>query len=466
VASYAIPPASFAASRRVRHTQLRLRMIRGEWADDYAEYRLQRIGTVRASAWGPPETLDCPMRDLPRSVSVLHIEPMDVRHLADDAAAEEVRTRLGYMGAQEVLGEAQFLTEALNECAIKLEVLDDGRMSLRQVTPDLLEGIAADGRPGVPVVLWEWILRDVDGRTQYVRDYWDIRDPLAPVREIRAADDQVIERLEWPEVHTRADGRAVLPYSLRHSIAAPLSLWNPEYRRETVGGTFRLAVHSDMIDHSITNAAFKQKYGVNIQPMGASTMDAGGQPVQSVPGDPASILLFETDSNAPPGAQAILDQFDESAPITEMQDVLERRRGQLASMWGVNASDLVRSSPNPTSGVALSLSRAGIREVQRNRSPIYRPHDERLCAMLAVAMNRTDGGTRPESGYSVRYQLLPLSQGEQDQRTRETLEMHRLGLFSKAEARARITGEDIEQAEAKISRIISTAPQTPEEGTQ
>ena len=339
-------------------------------------------------------------------------------------------------------------------------------MSLRQVTPDLLEGIAADGRPGVPVVLWEWILRDVDGRTQYVRDYWDVRDPLAPVREIRAADDQVIERLEWPEVHTRADGRAVLPYSLRHSIAAPLSLWNPEYRRETVGGTFRLAVHSDMIDHSITNAAFKQKYGVNIQPMGASTMDAGGQPVQSVPGDPASILLFETDSNAPPGAQAILDQFDESAPITDMQDVLERRRGQLASAWGVNPGDLVRASPNPSSGVALSLSRAGIREVQRNRSPIYRPHDERLCAIVATAMNRTDGGTRPESGYSVRYQLLPLSQGEQDQRTRETLEMHRLGLFSKAEARARITGEDIEQAEAKISRIISTAPQTPEEGTQ
>ena len=466
MASFAIPPAIFAGSKRVRHTQLRLRMIRGEWADDYAEYRLQRIGTVRASAWGPPETLDCPMRDLPRAVSVLHIEPMDVRHWADDAAAEEVHERLGYMGAQEVLGEAQFLTEALNECAVKLEVLDDGRMSLRQVTPDLLGGISADGRPGVPAVLWEWVLRDVGGSLQYVRDFWDVRDPLAPVREIRAADDQVIERLDWPSVHVRADGRAVLPYSLRHSIGAPLGLWNPEYRRETVGGTFRLAVHSDMIDHSITNAAFKQKYGVNVQPMGASTMDAGGQPVQSVPGDPASILLFETDSNAPPGAQAILDQFDESAPITEMQDVLERRRSQLASMWGVNASDLVRASPNPTSGVALSLSRAGIREVQRNRSPIYRPHDERLCAMLAVAMNRTDGGTRPESGYSVRYQLLPLSQGEQDQRTRETLEMHRLGLFSKAEARARITGEDIEQAEAKIARIISTAPQTPEEGTQ
>lgn len=465
---YAQPPPSLMHSPRVRHTQLRIRMLDGAWADDYGAYRAQRIGTARSAAWGAAEVMACPLRDLADQVSVLYVEEPAIGSTADPDAAADVLERWRLMNAQQVLSRAQFLTEALNECAVRVDVLADGRMSLRPVTPDYLDGDALHGRPGSPGWIGEWLIRETAQGPVWVQDHWDLRDPGNPRHTTRDAEGAVVETLEWPAEFRRADGSAVLPYSLRHSMPAPLSLWNPYYRRETVGGTLRLGVLSDMIDHSFVNAAFRQKYGINAVPLGAATReDDGGAPIQQVAADPASILLFQLDPDAPPGAQASLDQFDESAPIADMQDVYERRLGMLAQSWGINPANLVRASPNPSSGVALSLSRAGIREVQRQRAPLYRDRDEQLAALTAIVMNRLDGGARPESGYRIRYQLLPLSQGEQDQLVRETMEMLRAPggpLLTPAEARARITGEDLETARAALASV-QTPPQTPEEGT-
>ena len=138
-----------------------------------------------------------------------------------------------------------------------------------------------------------------------------------------------------------------------------------------------------------------------------------------------------------------------------MQDVYERRLAMLAQSWGLNPSDLVRASADARSGVALSLSRAGVREVQQRRAPVYRPHDERLAAMTAAVMNRLDGGTRPEGGYRVAYGLLPLSVGEQKQIKEDALDLLERGLLSPAEARARVLGESIEAARLGIARIAT-----------
>jgi hypothetical protein len=73
--------------------------------------------------------------------------------------------------------------------------------------------------------------------------------------------------------------------------------------------------------------------------------------------------------------------------------------------------------------------------------------------MTAAAMNRLDGGSRPENGYRVACALLPLSVGEQAQIERETLALLDRGLLSPAEARARILGESVQTATAALAGI-------------
>ena len=175
--------------------------------------------------------------------------------------------------------------------------------------------------------------------------------------------------------------------------------------------------------------------------------------------DPTSILMFEFVDDKQQGMQW---QWKSGAEIDKMQDVYERRLAMLAQSWGLSPADLVRSSADPRSGVALSLSRAGTREVQRRRAPVYRPHDQRLAAMTAAAMNRLDGGSRPEGGYRVEYALLPLSTGEQAQLTTETLALLDRGLILPAEARARILGENVDTARAALASVPPTADEAGE----
>jgi hypothetical protein len=91
--------------------------------------------------------------------------------------------------------------------------------------------------------------------------------------------------------------------------------------------------------------------------------------------------------------------------------------------------------------------------------------------MTAAAMNRLDGGTRPESGYRVEYALLPLSTGEQQQLERETLALYDRGLIPAEVAVARIMGTTPDAARAQLDQArragtLSTSSPTAEEAEQ
>ena len=461
--TYTLLPPARMGSARVQHTQLRLRMLHGTWHDDLRKHIMQAVGPLRARAWGPPQLVACPARDLAESVSVLYDDDVQVSH-SDQLAALDIERRWQTMQARADMQRAQVVTEMCNEAGRFLHVdPDTGRMRLRIVSPDLLDGHSDPVRPGIPVELSEWTHRLVDGRWVWVRESWDIRDPDRPAYRVLSVEgDDITSRVhgrhfgggpdadpgEWPEVYRWSDGRPFLPWSLTHSVASPASLFSPWYRVETIEATMVAARHSAYIDHSMTHAANPQRNVYNMAPAGSQVREAAdGSPAAVVAGDSASVLAWEPIAE---DVQAMQWQWQAGAEVGTMQDVYERRLGLIAQSWGLSPSELVRQSSDPRSGVALSLSRAGQREVQMRRAPVYSPHDERLAAMTAAVMNRQDGGTRPEYGYQVSYALLPMSTGEQQQVERETLALLDRRLISRAEARARILGETVESATARL----------------
>ena len=499
LASLARPPGD------VEHTQLRLRLLDGLAQADLRQYIVRRVGALRAQAWGQPQRTTCALADLSAAVAVLYVQDPTVSHpgaaaaprlptdSADAAAslrarmaaeaqqaavAEQVADvveRLRISGLWQVAGEAQRLCEALNECAIHVEI-DGGRIIWRLVTPDLLQGLPAPGRPGEPEVLAEWRPRDVvkpGGKPElmWLADVYDVSDPAAPAFRIIDEDGVDRTRLVMSDVPdggfvgtayrwryepspSYPDGRPFIPYSIRHAEAAPRALFSPWRRIETVDATMEACSLDTMTSHVCTQASFPLTYVSGGELITEQVVDPQGRPIARAPTlDPAAIQRV---TSTEPGQQGKIEVVRNETDPLMLMDVSERLVARCASAWGLGPSDVQRTAADSRSGIALAVSSEGRRRMQASRAPIYRPADERLVGMLAALLNRASvaGVTdRPESGWQVSYTLSPLSPQERSQRQAEAQALYAAGAISLAEMRSMITGETTTQASAALTAI-------------
>lgn len=458
----------------VQHTQLRRRILDGQAGDDLRAYVLRRIGPVRARAWGQPTRTSNPLRDLSAAVAVLYEQPPIVTHpQADALAINDVAERLRLSSLWSYAAEAQHLTEALNEAAIRVDLIE-GRLRWRVVTPDLLEGVGLPDDLGTPGLLREWRVRTVRGEPAWYADELDVLDEDAPHYRVLGADnDDVTEQVlgqrydgdAYPYRYAPTPryplGRPFIPYSLRHSQAAPRGLFSPWWRVETVDGTLEAGLVASMIAHVTAQASFPTTVVVGARPMGASqVVDDQGRPVaQQIVLDPSAIQFFEA---LDPQQQPVITVLRNETDVLMLQELAERQAAGLTGAWGLSASDIQRTAADSRSGVALMVSDTGRRRMQAARAPVYQTHDERLVGMVAALLNsEAIGGRddRPESGWGVRYTLSPLSPMERSQRLAEAAEALRLGLFNRAEARAHITGEDLVTAGRLLPAAIPSSPE-------
>lgn len=498
LASLARPPGD------VEHTQLRLRLLDGLAQQDIREYIVRRVGTLRAQAWGQPQRTTCALADLSAAVAVLYVQDPTVSHPgaaapvlpaeSADAAARlrarmaaeaqqavvaaqvaDVVERLRISGLWQVAGEAQRLCEALNECAIHVEI-DGGRIIWRLVTPDLLQGLPAPGRPGEPEVLAEWRPRHVTRpgarpELMWLADVYDVSDPAAPA--FRIVDEDGVDRTRlvlsdvpdggfvgaayrWRYAPSASypDGRPFIPYSLRHAEAAPRALFSPWRRIETVDATMEACSLDTMTSHVCTQASFPLTYVSGGEIITEQVVDPQGRPIARAPTlDPAAIQRV---SSTEPGQQGKIEVVRNETDPLMLMDVSERLVARCASAWGLGPSDVQRTAADSRSGIALAVSSEGRRRMQASRAPIYRPADERLVGMLCALLNRSGVGgivDRPESGWQVSYTLSPLSPQERSQRQAEAQALYAAGAISLAEMRAMITGETTTQASAALADI-------------
>jgi hypothetical protein len=482
------PPSLMSLARPpgdVEHTQLRLRLLDGLAQQDLREYIVRRVGALRAQAWGQPQRTTCALADLSAAVAVLYVQDPTVSHpgaagtgpdaVTVAAQVADVVERLRISGLWQVAGEAQRLTEALNECAIHVEI-DAGRIIWRLVTPDLLQGLPAPGRPGEPEVLAEWRPRHVvkpGGRSElmWLADLYDISDPAAPA--FRVVDEDGVDRTRlvmsdvpdggfvgaayrwrYEPSTSHPAGRPFIPYSLRHAEAAPRALFSPWRRIETVDATMEACSLDTMTSHVCTQASFPLTYVSGGELITEQVVDPQGRPIARGPTlDPAAIQRV---SSTEPGQQGKIEVVRNETDPLMLMDVSERLVARCASAWGLGPSDVQRTAADSRSGIALAVSSEGRRRMQASRAPIYRPADERLVGMLCALLNRAGVGgivDRPESGWQVSYTLSPLSPQERSQRQAEAEALFAKGAISRAEMRAMITGETTTQASAALAEI-------------
>lgn len=468
----------------VEHTQLRLRLLDGLAQDDLRAYIVRRVGEVRARAWGQPQRTTCALGDLSAAVAVLYVQDPTVSHA--DAAGEgsgaaavaarvaDVVERARISGLWQTAGEAQRLTEALNDCAIHVEI-DQGRIIWRIVTPDLLQGLPQPGRPSEPQVLAEWRPRMVarDGKPaawEWLADLYDLRDVDAPAFRIvdetgadmtRLVMDDVPDggfvgagyRWRYEPSPSYPLGRPFIPYSLRHAQAAPRSLFSPWGRVETVDATLEACSVDTMTSHVCGQNSFPFTW-TNGDLITEQIVDPNGRVIAKAPTlDPAAIHKIAV--SEPGQSPTVACVRNETDPLMLM-DVSERLVARCASAWGLGPADVQRTAADARSGIALAVSSEGRRRMQASRAPVYRPHDEKLLGMLAALLNRAEvaGITdRPETGWQVSYTLSPLSPQERSQRQAEAQALYTAGAISLAEMRAMITGETVTQASAALAAI-------------
>ena len=461
-------PGDPLEAARIRHTRLRRRLLDGAHRQDVVDRRLRLLGSVRSAAHGDVDLSANPFRVINRERAVLYNSPPDVRH-----DSGEIPDLLGPDGALStgglwsMMSRFQAWTLGCREYLIRVHIGSDGLPKFRPVAPDMVIASPSEDSPDTPIAIREWRMRrhPQTGRPIWTADLIDISDPENPiyrVEEVRA-DHQPGADLSiaflgasfsgdaYP--YRDSDGRPVLPYVLYHAENLGDRLWDTYEEIELVEGSLNLAGLLSLWTHSMRDASWPQRYAVNAQPAGMSTVESDNTRRSEVVADPATVLLLEAIEE---GMQPQIGQWKAGVDVSSMITAIDAYAVRLAQDAGVPPSDLQRLGGTARSGYAIALSDSGKRQQQRRYRLQFKRSDERLIALVAQLLNRATGSTYPESGYSVVHQEIPLSPQELKERRTHLLEIARAGLISRTRAYQELNpGISREQAERDLAIIAA-----------
>jgi hypothetical protein len=181
-------------------------------------------------------------------------------------------------------------------------------------------------------------------------------------------------------------------------------------------------------------------------------VDQNGRTVrQELVTDPATLLALEAIVRDSP---VEVGQFQPGGDPVAAMEAMQAYAAWLMHDAGISGSDLLRTSGDPRSGYALSLSNECKRAAQRRNAPQFRDADQRLVALSAILLNRATGSALPEDGYSVVYTAIPQSPEELQARRQHLLDLMGKGLMSKVDVYMELhPGLTREQAAKELQRI-------------
>lgn len=461
-------PSEPAEAARIRHTRQRRRMLDGAHRQDVVDRRLRLLGSVRSAAHGDVDLSANPFRVINRERAVLYTTPPDVRHDSGD-----VRGLLGIDGAIEAGGLWQLMSRfqawclGCREYLIRVHVSGDGTPKFRPVAPDMVTCTPDEDDPSRPIAVREWRLRrhPETGRPLWTVDVLDISDPDNPIYQVQEFRTDMQTGADMSAVflggnfsgdaypYRRKDGRAVLPFVLYHAENLGDRLWDCYEEIELVEGSLNLAVLLSFWTHTMRDASWPQRYAVNAQVAGASTVESGDTRRSEVIADPATVLLLEPIEE---GMQPQIGQWSSGTDVATMISAIDAYAVRLAQDAGVPPSDLQRLGGTARSGYAIALSDAGKRQQQRRYRLQFKRSDEELIGLVAQLLNSATGSDYPESGYSVVHREIPLSAQELRERRAHLLEIAQAGLISKTRAYMELNpGISRDQAERDLAIIAA-----------
>ena len=409
------PQPSGDDAARVMITARRRRILSGDWKEDARSYTAKHYAREGLD-YLPPVTIERnPLQNLTGQLATLYdVAPTVTTTPPTVSTAPLVTPRLLALWQQLLI-----MVVGLNECAVRIDRLPDGRIAYRLVTPDMLRDVIPDDHePDRPVALRELRLLRRAGRVGWAYEVFDVRDPDAPVFkviEVEGDAEADATALYYPTlapgdypyralpVDGEDLGRPVLPYVLYH-LRVNGQLFNPLDGEELVEGTLGIAMKATGANQGQRDLAFPQRYILNARLAGArADKDTGGRVTVS----PLAILELEGTNGQAGSVGEWGSSFDPVKAVT----ALDMQEAALSSFAGLTPADMNVGAAS--SGAARVISKEGLRRVRLARELSQRMGDQELLSKAAALYNATQGARvypeRPEDWQIVYNELAPLA---------------------------------------------------------
>jgi len=460
------PPA--AASDRISQQALRVRMLKGQHEQD--------IQAEVEADFDPSISMDLAYRvDMSSNVFLSCWKQLAVAYDAYPSVSTEGDQNLSTIVTPDLWplsATRQLWQMALNEALVRCDIPREGsslppEIIYRVVDPSMIYAAKAD-RDNPEQVSYVCELRSrsremPDGTAKMVWTFeeWSIEDPDNPwfkiTEDIQGVRVDVTSDYlgdtggEYPYRDT--DDRPIMPYIVYHSKIQS-RLWDYLANIELVRGSLRLASFYCWFADCFKNGANPIRCAIDLDlPAGSARTLTGGKPIQSVAVGPKTIVKLHsltdrtgTISTFPPG----LD------PETALES-LRRYSERLAIFSGVSPADLQRTS-GAQSGIAIQVSRDGMRKAQLKAEGPNRKYDTLLLATAARMANAylAGAGDLPEDprAYRINYSLVGQSDYERKMMIENIGSEMAMGTISPVEAVMKLHPE-LESKEAAIQHLLA-----------
>lgn len=408
---------------RVDESGRRERLLDGTWLSDLEEFMSAHVEASRLKQWGPPNQALNLFKSLVKQLACLYDEEPAVRNPDFDEESEGFLMRLNLWPRMQHHSE---LVIGLRESAIRIEHTTETTegINLRMVPSTMIEVECAPHAPTTPWLIREARYRVVGGAPEWCWDVFDIRNPEAPSYTIVTMErglpvtEQVLGAEEAAKPYpwiSPLTSKPFLPWVVYHA-ADRGTMWDYREWSELVHGTYLLATLWTFWTHALKEASWEQKYAIDLMLQGLQTKGKDAAIRSKVSVDATSMLMFKSKADAdgrPTGGQvgaigAAVDPLKMAEAILLFQQVV-------ATHLGVAPSDIVTTAANEKSGIAISLTRSGLRRMQRRYKPLFKAGDEELLSKIAWVHSLFGDRalpTLPLDGYTVNYPALPLSPEE------------------------------------------------------
>ena len=391
--------------RRIELTSQRRQLLQGDWVAMLRSWVVAQISPIRAQLVGQPDTAENLFKGLTTQIAQRYSLPPTIRS-TEPEAAEGMRLLMSpyFSGMAQLLEE---FTLGLRNAFVYVGWDPDmGRPVFRVVAPDSTLVEASEYDPSRPIRIAEAVRRPSGGEMVWTWNVWSIvgDDPYFKIlNNDRSQDLTAIyspDLVGWRGAgypYRDESGAPILPYQLYSAKPSGNSVFQPGENSEQVVGTLQIGLLNTTLMHAALRASWSQRVILGGLVRGTST-DAG---ISYQVADPTTILQIESSGDSPPS----IGEWGSPLSMEEVERTTRRYAARLAVHYGLSPADLVVESLNPASGASITVSRAGIRNLQLRSTAQFSASDLSLLARTVYIARSWDPAYQalPAYGYTIAY---------------------------------------------------------------
>tara|TARA_Y100000593_G_scaffold2827_1_gene5679 strand:+ start:2004 stop:3683 length:1680 start_codon:yes stop_codon:yes gene_type:complete len=358
---------------------------------------------------------------------------------------------------------------AVNEAVIRLDWPSNENelqeVKYRVVSPNMIYGArSSKADPSQPDYVCELRVRTKENAVDcYTFETWDVSNPDDPKFSIHEEiEGELVDRTSYylgkveDYPYRDRDGAPILPYVFYHKKIQS-QLWDWQNGIEVVKGTLRLAAGFTFFWDSFLNASSPVRVAIDLDlPAGNGLQMRNGGALQQVVYSPKTIIKMQSTVDR----TGRIDTFPVGMSPEEGLESLKSYAERLAMYCGISGADLQTKNGGAKSGIAIIVSRDGMRRAQMRAEPANRKGDQIMLARAAKLSNAYGGTNLPEEPreYRISYALIGQSPFERKEELANVEKELSMNLISQVDATRRLYPE-IESEEEAVGYLLGIREQ-------